>query len=119
MKCLRHEQEAVGVCAWCGRGLCRQCGDWSGAARLACSEGCAAALARHERALEMVLEKSRQTARAQAVNYYLCGAVSAGATIAAWFWLPAPLLMWFTGLTALVLLLSGLWLDRVSRKMKL
>jgi hypothetical protein len=118
MKCLRHDLEAVGVCAWCGRALCAQCAGAPGTARLACSEGCAAGLARHERSLELLLEKSVQTARANSVNYYLCGALSAGAAVAAWFWLQVPLLMWFLGGSAVALILSGAWLGRVARKMK-
>lgn len=119
MKCPRHEVEAIGVCAWCGRALCPQCAGASAVSRLACAEGCAAALARQERALESLVEKSVQTARANSVNYYLCGVLSAGATVAAWFWLPSPLLMWFTGATAVALIFSGVWLGRVARKMKL
>ena len=116
MKCLRHNLEAVGVCVWCGRALCSQCVEAPGPARLACSEGCAAALTRHEQALEMLLEKSRQTARANSVYYYLCGGLSAGATVAAWYWLPSPLLMWFTGASAVALIFSGAWYGRVARK---
>ncbi|MGO8699705.1 MAG: hypothetical protein ACLQVY_18550 [Limisphaerales bacterium] len=119
MRCLRHDLEAVGVCAWCGRALCRQCADVAAASRLSCAEGCASALARQERAAELLMEKSVQTARANSVNYYLCGILSAGATVAAWFWLPSPLLMWFTGASAAALIFSGAWLGRVARKMKL
>jgi hypothetical protein len=118
MKCLRHQIEAVGVCAYCGRAMCGQCADVSGATRLACSGGCAAALAHSERSLESLLDKSVQSARANSVNYYLCGALSAGATVAAWFWLPSPLLMWFTGASAVALTLSGVWFGRVAGKMK-
>jgi hypothetical protein len=118
MKCLRHDMEAVGVCAYCGRALCRQCGDVSGAARLTCQESCAAALVRHDRALESLLEKSMQSARANSVYYYLCGVLCVGATVAAWFWLPVPFLMWFIGTTAVALLISGAWFGRVARKMK-
>jgi len=119
MKCLRHDAEAVGVCAWCGRALCRNCTDVTVEGRLSCAQGWAAALTRQERAAEMLMEKSVQTARANSVNYYLCGILSAGATVAAWFWLPSPLLMWFTGASAAALLFSGAWLGRVARKMKL
>jgi hypothetical protein len=119
MKCLRHDLEAVGVCAYCGRALCRQCANVSGAARLACEEGgCAAALARNDNALESLVEKSRQSARANSVYYYLCGILCVGATVAAWFWLPVPFLMWFIGATAVALIISGFWFGRVARKMK-
>jgi hypothetical protein len=118
MKCLRHDLEAVGVCAYCGRALCRQCANVSGAARLACEEGCVAALARTEHALEFLLEKSVQSARANSVYYYLCGLLCAGATVAAWFWLRVPFLMWFIGATGVALIISGVWFGRVARKIK-
>lgn len=118
MKCLRHDLEAVGVCAYCGRALCRQCANVSGTARLACDETCAAALGRHEQALEMLVEKSLQSARANSVYYYLCGVLCVGATVAAGYWLPVPFLMWFLGATAVALIISGFWFGRVARKMK-
>ncbi len=119
MKCLRLDLVAVGVCAYCGRALCRQCANVSGAERLACEEGgCAAALARNDNALESLVEKSRQSARANSVYYYLCGILCVGAKVAAWFWLPVPFLMWFIGATAVALIISGFWFGRVARKMK-
>jgi disulfide bond formation protein DsbB len=76
-------------------------------------------LARNERMLEMLLQKSRQSARANSVYCYLCGGLSAGTTVAAWHWLPSPLLMWLTGVSAVVLIISGAWFGRGARKMKL
>lgn len=118
MKCSRHDLEAVGVCAYCGRALCKQCAPLPATTRLTCEEGCAAALARHDRALEVLLEKSLQSARANSVYYFLCGALCAGATVAAYYWLPVPFLMWFLGTTAVALIISGAWFGRVARKMK-
>jgi len=119
MKCFKHDVEAVAVCPYCGRALCASCAGASATPRLACSEACAAALARHERMLELLLQKSRQNARANSVYLYLCGVLSAGATVAARYWLPSPLLMWFTGAAAVVLIISGFWFGRGARKMKL
>jgi hypothetical protein len=119
MKCLRHDLEAVGVCAYCGRALCRECAkNVSGTARLACEGTCAAALARHEHALESLVEKSLQSARANSVYYYVCGVLCVGATIASGYWLPIPFLMWFLGGTAVALIISGYWFGRVGRNMK-
>ena len=118
MKCFKHDADAVGVCLYCGRALCAPCASATAGSRLACSEECAAALARQERTLEMLLHKSRQSARANSVYCYLCGALSAGATVAAWHWLPSPLLMWFTGASAVALIISGAWFGRGARKMK-
>ena len=118
MKCSRHDLEAVGVCAWCGRALCKQCTTAPAATRLTCEEACATALARHDRALEILLEKSLQSARANSVYYLLCGTLCAGATIAAYYTMPVPFLMWFLGTTAVALIISGVWFGRVARKMK-
>jgi hypothetical protein len=118
MKCPRHDVEAVGVCAYCGRAVCGQCANVSGAAPLTCQESCAAALTLREQALQSLLDKSVQSARANSVYYYLCGVLCVGATVAAWFWLPVPFLMWFIGSTAVALIISGAWFGRVARKMK-
>jgi len=119
MKCFKHDTEAVAICPYCGRALCAPCATTcaSAAPRLACSDECAKALTRNERALEMLLQKSRQSARANSVYCYLCGTLSAGATVACWFWMQIPLLMWFTGGSALVLIISGAWFGRGARKM--
>jgi hypothetical protein len=121
MKCFQHETEAVAVCPNCGRAMCAPCASArpSAARRLACSDECAAALARNEGALETLLQRSRQSARANSVYCYLCGALSAGATVAAHYWLPVPLLMWFTGASAVALIISGAWFGRGARQMKL
>ena len=41
---------------------------------------------------------------------------AAGATVAAWYLMPVPLLMWFTGASAVVLIISGIWFGRGARK---
>jgi hypothetical protein len=118
MKCFQHDAEAVGVCPWCGRAVCSACAPAAGTnkQRLACSDECAIALARNEVALDLLLQKSRQSARANSVYCYLCGAILAGATVAAWYELPSPLLMSFTGACALALFISGAWFGRGARK---
>jgi predicted nucleic acid-binding Zn ribbon protein len=120
MKCLKHsDAEAVAVCPYCGKALCAPCATAFPAAapRLACSNECATAMTRNERALEMLLQKSRQSARANSVYCYLCGALSAGATVACWFWMQIPLLLWLTGGSAVVLVISGIWFGRGAKKM--
>jgi hypothetical protein len=120
VKCFKHDIQAVAVCPYCGRALCAPCAATTATAapRLACSEECAMALTRNERTLEMLLQKSRQSARANSVYCYLCGALSGGATFAAWYWMPVPLLMWLTGASAVVLIISGAWFGRGARKME-
>ena len=121
MKCFQHDTEAVAVCPYCGRALCAACAsaNASAAPRLACSEECAKALARHDTILQLLLHKSRQTARANSVYCYLCGGLSAGAAVAAWFWLPVPMLMWFLAASAVALIISGVWFGRGAGKMTL
>lgn len=117
MKCFKHNHnEAVAICAYCGRALCPDCIPSSTATRMFCSDGCSAALALNESTMQLLLRKSEQSARASAFYCYLCGGLSAGATVAAWFMLPSPFLIYFTGGCALVLVLSGIWYQRGARK---
>jgi|SRR5277367_3661210 len=120
MKCFKHDTEAVGVCPYCGRALCAPCASASVAAapRLVCSAECAAALARNEGALQLLLQKSRQSARANSVYCYLCGGLSAGGAVAAWFWLPVPLVIWLLAGSAVALIISGVWFGRGAEKLK-
>jgi len=90
---------------------------------MACSNECAAALARNDEALrqlsttsQQLLQQSRQSARASAFYCYLCAALSAGAAVVAWFMLPSPFLILFTAGCSIVLIISGLWYSRVARK---
>jgi len=115
MKCLAHKAEAVAVCAYCGRGLCSDCLQVSGASRLVCSVACAEALALHDRGLSMILQQGVQNAKASAFYCYLCGGLSAAAAVVAWFILPSTFLMLFTAGCALVLVVSGLWYGRIAR----
>ena len=86
---------------------------------MVCSEDCATALSRADRAVQLILQKSEQSARASAFYCYLCGILSAGAAVGAVFWLPSPFLIFFTGACAAALLLSGFWYGRVARRQKL
>jgi len=114
MKCFKHSSEAIGVCAHCGRAVCSDCIDPSDS-RLACSAECAAALARGDQAIRQLLEKSAQNARASAFYCYLTGALSAAAAVGAWFLLPSPFLIMFTGGCAFVLIASGVWYSRTAK----
>ncbi|HZM04529.1 MAG TPA: hypothetical protein VFC44_16110 [Candidatus Saccharimonadales bacterium] len=119
MKCLPHQAEALGVCAYCGRAVCVQCLPAPPRRRLACSVECAAASERSEGALEMILQKSLQSVRASAFYCYLCGALSAGASVAAYYMLPSPFLIYFTAGCAVALIASGIWYSSIARKTKL
>ena len=117
MKCFNHNaSDAVAVCAYCGRALCMDCIQLPTSARIVCSSDCSSALAREASAVQMLLDKSAQSARASAFYCYLTGALSAGAAVAAWFMLPSPFLIGFTAACALVLFAAGFWYGRVARK---
>ncbi len=116
MKCAAHHAEAVAVCAYCGRALCADCAKPSATGRMTCSDNCAAALARNDQALQLILQKSLQSARASAFYSYLCGGLSAAGAVGAWFYLPVPFLIWFTAGCSLVFIASGIWYGRIARK---
>jgi hypothetical protein len=118
MKCSPHHAEAVAVCAYCGRALCADCAKPGVTQRMVCSENCDAALARNDKALQMVLEKSLQSARASAFYSYLCGGLSAAGAVGAWFYLPVPFLIWFTAGCSVVFIASGIWYGQIARKQK-
>lgn len=119
MKCAAHNSEAVGICAHCGRALCAECARPGARERMACSEHCAAALARNDRALQLILQKSLQSARASAFYSYLCGGLSLAAAVGAKFYLPSPFLIWFCGGCSVVFIASGIWYGLIARKQKL
>jgi hypothetical protein len=64
----------------------------------------------------MILQRTAQSARASAFYCYVSGGLSAVAAVVAWFMLPSPFLILFTGGCALVLIASGLWHGRVAKR---
>jgi len=117
MKCIQHNAvDAVAVCMYCGRALCPACIQSPTGGRVVCSSACETALGRNERALQLLLEKSVQSAKASAFYCYLCGGLSAGAAVAAWFMLPSPFLIYFTAGCSLVLFAAGFWYGRGAKK---
>jgi hypothetical protein len=116
MKCSPHQAEAVAVCVYCGRALCAECAKASITRRQVCSDECATALTRSDKALELILHKSLQSARASAFYSYLCGGLSAAGAVGAYFYLPVPFLVWFTAGCSLVFIASGIWYGRIARK---
>ena len=116
MKCTTHHAEAVAVCAYCGRGLCPDCAKPSSTHRMVCSDDCEAALARGDRAMELILRKSVQNAAANAFYLVLCGILSAAAAAGAWHYLLSPFLVWFCAGCSLVFIISGFWYGRIARR---
>ncbi|MGA2247722.1 MAG: hypothetical protein ABSH48_22275 [Verrucomicrobiota bacterium] len=116
MKCFKHNAvDAVAVCAFCGRAMCPECLPAASSSPLACTTGCADQLTRQAEAIQTLLERSRQSARASALYCYLSGGLSAGAAVAASFMLPSPFLVWFAAGCAVALLSAGFWHGRVAR----
>ncbi len=113
MKCTPHNTEAVAICAYCGRALCSDCAKPSSSRRLVCSEDCAGALARNDKAMQLILQKSLQSARASAFYSFLCGALSA---IGAKSYLPSPFLIWFCAGCSVVFTASGIWYGFIARR---
>lgn len=117
MRCFNHNAaDAVAVCACCGRALCPDCILSSTASRLVCSADCKALLERNDDAIQLLLQKSRQTARASAFYCYLSAGLSAAAAVAAWFMLPSPFLIYFAGACALALFAAGFWYQRGAKQ---
>ena len=115
MKCYTHTVDAVAICAYCGRALCGDCIQSQTASRMVCSNEYAAALLHAEQALQMILHRSAQSARASAFYCYVTAGLSAAAAIVAWFMLPSLFLILFTSGCAVVLLISGLWYGRATK----
>ena len=116
MKCLSHKAEAIAICSHCGRAVCDECAHSIQAERITCSAHCATALTRNEIALQAMLQQGKQNAKASAFYCYLCGALSAIAAVTAWFMLPSPFLILFTGGCAIVLTASGVWYGKIARE---
>lgn len=116
MQCQPHHAEAVAVCAYCGRALCVDCAKPSATQRMVCSENCAASLTRDDRAMQLILQKSLQSARASSFYSYLCGGLSAAGAVGAGFYLPVPFLIWFTAGCSVIFIASGIWYGRIARK---
>ena len=85
---------------------------------MVCSDNCAAALTRDDKAMQLILQKSEQNARASALYSYLCGGLSAAAAIGAKFYLPSPFLIWFTAGCSVVFIASGIRYGKIARKQK-
>ena len=118
MKCATHQNEAVAICAHCGRALCADCAKNSAPQRMTCSPACAAALAQNELALQTLLQKNVQGARINAVFYLLCGILSLAGAVGAWFYLPSPFLIWFCAGCGFVFVLAGAWQWSLLTKQK-
>ncbi|HEX5398737.1 MAG TPA: hypothetical protein VFY06_06785 [Verrucomicrobiae bacterium] len=71
---------------------------------------------RADQAMDLILQKSVQSARASALYSYLCGGLSLAAAVAAKFLLPSPFLIYFAGGCGIVFITSGIWYGRIAGK---
>ncbi len=97
--------------------MCPSCSRVQIGQRAACSDACAAALSRADRAAELVIRKSAQVAKASALACYLCGVLfvvfGVGSLIAfpgRWF---LPL---FCGSLGIALVICGVWYGRAAKQ---
>lgn len=65
--------------------------------------------------MERILQKHRQTSRANAVYYLLCGLLCAAGAVAAHFYLPLPFLIWFTTGCSIIFLGTSGWFANLDR----
>jgi hypothetical protein len=77
--------------------------------RIVCSAECG-------EVIELLLEKSAQSAEVSGFCTEKTGGLSAGAVVVAWFMLTSPFLIWFTRACAAMLILSGIWHQRGARR---
>src|SRR5882724_9736917 len=117
MKCATHNTEATSVCPHCGKAMCPSCSKSGSSERPACSDACAAALAKADRATELIIRKSTQLAKASAVGCYLFGGVFlVFAPFSLWM-LPrlrvAPILLAVAGVAMIIM---GAWYGRAAKQ---
>jgi len=115
MQCATHHAEANAVCAYCGRALCAECSRASPSQRTACSAACATALTKADAAVELILQKSAQSARASALNCYLGGGIFVATGVLAAVIMPAPFLIIFPPALGIVLIISGVAYGRAAK----
>ena len=117
MKCTAHNAEATAVCAHCGKALCPSCSRSVSGDRTGCSDGCAAALARADRATEIIIHKSTMSAKASAFACYLCGALFVISGIAAFITYEGRMFLpLFCGGLGIALIVCGFWYSKAAKQ---
>jgi len=93
--------------------MCKRSGSGE---RTACSDQCAAALAKADKATELLIRMTAKTARVSAVAFYLCGAGFVVAGVAVTFALPGDIFLpcFCCGL-GVVLIICGFLYTRASK----
>ena len=117
MKCAIHNEEATGICAYCGRGICLACNTVMAAERIACSQKCADALERNDRAVGLILSKHIQGARVSAYFLYAAGLLFLAVGVYGYILYPRmrvvhPMAVGF----GIVLIVAGIAYHRLAKK---
>jgi len=117
MKCATHNTEATSVYPHCGKAMCPSCSRFGSTERPVCSDACASALAKADRATELVIRKSIQLANAGAVGCYLFGGV---------FLLFAPFSLWMLPrlrvvpillvVAGIAMIIMGVWYGKAAKQ---
>jgi hypothetical protein len=117
MKCTAHNEEANGICAYCGRALCSHCSRSPAQLRNACSDACATALGRADRAVELIIQKTVQGAKAGALSCYISGVLFVLTGIAAAIFMSRDtFLIVFPAALGIGLIISGVAFSKVARQ---
>jgi hypothetical protein len=66
--------------------------------------------------MDLILRKSRQSASASAFYSFLCGALSAGGAVGAWYYVSSSFLIWFCAGCSAVFIISGLSFAAIARR---
>jgi hypothetical protein len=110
MKCAAHSQDVTAICAYCGRALCLACERVPSSSRIACSEGCATALAKTDRAVESILSKTVETTRRSGYFLLATGLMFVGMAVYSFIERPdMHLLNALAPAAALIFLVFGIW----------
>ena len=84
---------------------------------MACSEACAQALAKADRAIDTILGRSTQTAKVSAYVFLLCGAIlMLFALYAQWRYPQFRLAHLLAGVMGVAFLVCGAWYYRAARR---
>ena len=117
MKCTTHNAEATAVCAYCGSALCPSCSRSVSGKRTGCSDACAAALARADKAADIIIRKSTMSAKASSLAGYLCGALFVISGIGAYVTFQGRLFLpLFCGSLGVALIICGFWYSKAAKK---
>jgi hypothetical protein len=115
MKCAIHHQEATAVCVCCGRALCPSCDRVPLSDRTACSNTCAEALSKSERAVDLILSKHVQGARVTAFFLYALGTIFLAVGIVGYRLEPRILMPnAMAGACGIALIVSGIFYHRIA-----